>query len=945
MAPAFVGREAELALLDDIYLRAKREERPAAALITGLPGSGKTRLLGEFRRRQGASRQLNVGGYQTGAQVPLAAAGDLLRTLVKVPGAGRKLEEALFGATTSDERPLEPLRIFEAAHRALLGLEGTVLLCVDDLQWVDVLSLALCSYLVRSADAEGKGVAAIAATRPAGAGAAWPGSILGPDRITTLDLGPLERDEGVRLVSQLAPQVNRERAAELWTLAEGSPFWLGILARSGGERDLADYLLARERGLTRDASRLLALLAVAARSLAPPELDALLTWDETRTEHAVAELERSGLVVVEASYVRIGHDLIRSSAAAQLPPLQRRELHGLFASWLERQAGDDVQLLLEALVHRQEAGLEVGNLALRVLQSPRRRLLGVDGLRNLSRIADRRGFSEPLDVALHERIAVLASELAEHHTAMERWMELAANVSDPSLKARCFLEASRAASRIVQRRDEALSLLARARSLAPSDPVLAVEIEADHANLIRSVAHRMEDGRKVAEQAAVAARRLWASRDLTQISSQERNAYVAALQAAFDSAVIEEDASDLLRISEEMTDVARGSEEATVAAALNMSRAMWFFGRAAEALDHARRAWLQSHDRVLRGFVLEAGAAFASRLIDTGAFAEADEVISECIELERRIGGGAERLAIGRVAVRSIHDVRHQVWLSRGDWRDAIASLEREVMLQPDPHYRVQVRGTLVLWLARCGGGARSGDVSQHVAAGRTDAAAAGCRRCTRELALRVAEAFARLGRLEEASEELQRWDESGRPAELSDQLWRRHAGALAAIPGPDLASAIRELEAVVAERSRLGMVGGLLWARLDLAGALVKTNATRAASEYRQAGIEASTAGAATEEQLAELGLRRLGVRTWRRGRASRGESPLDRLSARERQIATLIAAGNSNPEIANTLFLSRKTIERHVSNILARTNARNRTDLARLVSNAQPVAKAVEK
>src|SRR4030088_1609930 len=129
-----------------------------------------------------------------------------------------------------------------------------------------------------------------------------------------------------------------------------------------------------------------------------------------------------------------------------------------------------------------------------------------------------------------------------------------------------------------------------------------------------------------------------------------------------------------------MTDVARGSEEATVAAALNMSRAMGFVGRAAEALDHARRAWLQSHDRVLHGFVLEAGAAFGSRLIDTGPFAGAEEVISECIELERRIGGGAERLAIGRVAVRSIHDVRHQVWLSRGDWRGALARPQGQPM-------------------------------------------------------------------------------------------------------------------------------------------------------------------------------------------------------------------------------------------------------------------------
>ncbi|TME18462.1 MAG: response regulator transcription factor, partial [Chloroflexi bacterium] len=49
------------------------------------------------------------------------------------------------------------------------------------------------------------------------------------------------------------------------------------------------------------------------------------------------------------------------------------------------------------------------------------------------------------------------------------------------------------------------------------------------------------------------------------------------------------------------------------------------------------------------------------------------------------------------------------------------------------------------------------------------------------------------------------------------------------------------------------------------------------------------------------------------------------------------------SNPEIASRLFLSRKTIERHVSNILARTGARNRTDLARLlnVQEARPTSR----
>ena len=56
-----------------------------------------------------------------------------------------------------------------------------------------------------------------------------------------------------------------------------------------------------------------------------------------------------------------------------------------------------------------------------------------------------------------------------------------------------------------------------------------------------------------------------------------------------------------------------------------------------------------------------------------------------------------------------------------------------------------------------------------------------------------------------------------------------------------------------------------------------------------------------------------------------------LDRLTVREREIATLIAQGKSNGEIADRLFLSKRTVEKHIANLLAKLGFSNRAAIVR--------------
>jgi DNA-binding NarL/FixJ family response regulator len=136
-------------------------------------------------------------------------------------------------------------------------------------------------------------------------------------------------------------------------------------------------------------------------------------------------------------------------------------------------------------------------------------------------------------------------------------------------------------------------------------------------------------------------------------------------------------------------------------------------------------------------------------------------------------------------------------------------------------------------------------------------------------------------------------------------------------------------------EAERMGASGEELWMVLDLGETLAPVDRDRAIATLHSALAVAETLGSGSARERTGQALRALGVRTWKRMATSR-DGPSPALSAREREVLHLIAEGASNPEIASAVFLSRKTVERHVSNILRKLGVRNRTELVAAVARA---------
>ena len=121
---------------------------------------------------------------------------------------------------------------------------------------------------------------------------------------------------------------------------------------------------------------------------------------------------------------------------------------------------------------------------------------------------------------------------------------------------------------------------------------------------------------------------------------------------------------------------------------------------------------------------------------------------------------------------------------------------------------------------------------------------------------------------------------------------------------------------------------------RLELAAALVADRPEVAMAEARAALVAFEALDAARHADAAAALLRTLGART------ASPRSSGNVLSKREAEVLELLGHGLSNPEISERLYISRKTVEHHVGNVLAKLGLRSRAEAAAYVVRHEPPA-----
>ena len=363
-SPIFVGRVAERAALSAALERAAAGE-PGITLISGEAGVGKTRLLTEastLSAQMGFTavggicvdvaagtlayapfvdivRDLQRGGYT--ASLPPPTRAELGRLIPEIepardaaPGGGQGGQGRLF-----------------AAVRDLLTVASTstpILVTIEDLHWADASTLDLVTYLARSMQTEPWLLVATARIDTLDRRHPLLGIVAELARLPWFERIDLARFDEGELIQQLTGILGRVPepglAREVFERSDGNAFFAEELIASGGVRggplptSLGEVLAARLAALDEVTQGIVRVAAVAGRVVSHELLERIAGTPSPALIAALREAvdQRVLLHVVdpEPGYA-FRHALVREAASDQLLATERIEIHRAIVDTLE----------------------------------------------------------------------------------------------------------------------------------------------------------------------------------------------------------------------------------------------------------------------------------------------------------------------------------------------------------------------------------------------------------------------------------------------------------------------------------------------------------------------------------------------------------------------------------------------------------------------------------
>jgi DNA-binding CsgD family transcriptional regulator len=344
MAVEIIGRREELLAFAGFLTAVPAGGQ--ALLLEGDAGIGKSALWQEGKRLAGerSFRVLASRSAHSETRIAFATIGDLFAPVFGgvlprlAPIQRRALETALL---MRDPDGLPPdARLLGLALLSVVGVlarERPLVLCLDDVQWVDASSAEVLRYMLRRLEGEPVGVLATVRGRPVEVPLELDSAFVGFERLAVepLSVGVIHR----LLWGRLALNLTRPELVRVHEIAGGNPFFaleLGrAISRGAVRADSANVALPeRLSALVTERLRVLparvrnTLVAVAA--LAAPSVT-LLEPLGAQVVDDIELAERQGVIELDDDRIHFTHPLLAPASYAAMPLHRRRRLHSRLA--------------------------------------------------------------------------------------------------------------------------------------------------------------------------------------------------------------------------------------------------------------------------------------------------------------------------------------------------------------------------------------------------------------------------------------------------------------------------------------------------------------------------------------------------------------------------------------------------------------------------------------